>query len=348
MKKISKHSAVISVLICVMFSLSIYISSNSKTSSIAILYSVALFFATAIPICYLYLIKKKNPWLILLFICVIMVNTGYLLLCCSKTLCFALWANRISYLGSVFLPLCMLMSVLRLSDIKYKKYLVYILFTLGFLVFLIAASPGYSDVYYKSVSLAAFNGVSYLEKEYGLLHIVYLFYLLSYFISMIAVMMYAKATNKLNDTVRAVFLIIAVFINIAVWFLEQLVHIEFELLSFSYIISEAFLLGLALLIQQNEKHIEAILKENIQKENPTVTEDEINYFEKGIKSLTKTEKIIFDYYILGCSTKEIREKINITENTLKYHNKNIYGKLGVSSRKQLISIYEFAKKQKDS
>ncbi|MBE6739902.1 MAG: hypothetical protein E7565_06245 [Ruminococcaceae bacterium] len=141
---------------------------------------------------------------------------------------------------------------------------------------------------------------------------------------------------------------IAVFINIAVWFLEQLVHIEFELLSFSYIISEAFLLGLALLIQQNEKHIEAILKENIQKENPTVTEDEINYFEKGIKSLTKTEKIIFDYYIQGFSTKEIREKINITENTLKYHNKNIYGKLGVSSRKQLISIYKFAEKQKEA
>ena len=46
--------------------------------------------------------------------------------------------------------------------------------------------------------------------------------------------------------------------------------------------------------------------------------------------------------------KEIREKINITENTLKYHNKNIYGKLGVSSRKQLISIYEFAEKQKQS
>ena len=30
--------------------------------------------------------------------------------------------------------------------------------------------------------------------------------------------------------------------------------------------------------------------------------------------------------------------LNIKENTLKYHNKNIYGKLGVSSRKQLVSI----------
>lgn len=33
-------------------------------------------------------------------------------------------------------------------------------------------------------------------------------------------------------------------------------------------------------------------------------------------------------------------ELNITENTLKYHNKNIYSKLGVSSRKQLIEIAE--------
>jgi DNA-binding CsgD family transcriptional regulator len=33
------------------------------------------------------------------------------------------------------------------------------------------------------------------------------------------------------------------------------------------------------------------------------------------------------------------EQLNIKENTLKFHNKNIYGKLGVSSRKQLIATY---------
>jgi len=31
-------------------------------------------------------------------------------------------------------------------------------------------------------------------------------------------------------------------------------------------------------------------------------------------------------------------ELDIKENTLKYHNKNIYSKLGVSSRKQLVMI----------
>jgi DNA-binding CsgD family transcriptional regulator len=41
---------------------------------------------------------------------------------------------------------------------------------------------------------------------------------------------------------------------------------------------------------------------------------------------------------MGKSTKDILTELNIKENTLKFHNKNIYSKLGVSSRKELIAI----------
>ena len=36
-------------------------------------------------------------------------------------------------------------------------------------------------------------------------------------------------------------------------------------------------------------------------------------------------------------------ELNIKENTLKFHNKNLYSKLGVSSRKQLLEIYRTIK-----
>ncbi|MBP3372146.1 MAG: helix-turn-helix transcriptional regulator, partial [Clostridia bacterium] len=54
--------------------------------------------------------------------------------------------------------------------------------------------------------------------------------------------------------------------------------------------------------------------------------------------LTPKEREIFDLYVAGQSTKDIMQKLNIKENTLKFHNKNIYGKLGVSSRKQLVTL----------
>ena len=41
-----------------------------------------------------------------------------------------------------------------------------------------------------------------------------------------------------------------------------------------------------------------------------------------------------------CSTKDIISQLGITENTLKYHNKNIYSKLGVKTRKELLQYIE--------
>ena len=45
---------------------------------------------------------------------------------------------------------------------------------------------------------------------------------------------------------------------------------------------------------------------------------------------------IYALYLAGKSAKEIMEITGTKENTLKYHNKNIYSKLGISSRKQLL------------
>ena len=39
-------------------------------------------------------------------------------------------------------------------------------------------------------------------------------------------------------------------------------------------------------------------------------------------------------------THEILGALGITENTLKYHNKNLYPKFGVSSRRDLMELYK--------
>lgn len=43
--------------------------------------------------------KQREPWLLVLYLCVCVVNLGYLLLSLSKTIEFALAANKIAYLG---------------------------------------------------------------------------------------------------------------------------------------------------------------------------------------------------------------------------------------------------------
>ena len=60
------------------------------------------------------------------------------------------------------------------------------------------------------------------------------------------------------------------------------------------------------------------------------------YFICNLATLTPTEYRIYDLYLAGKSATEIATIIGIKENTMKYHNKNIYSKLGISSRKQLL------------
>lgn len=384
---------------------------GDKATSLSVIYAITTTCSLALLITYCYLINKKEPWYLLLFSSIAVVNIGYFSLSISKSIDEALLANRISYLGSVLLPLSMMMIIINTCNLKYKKWLPGILFAISIVVFLITASPGYLDIYYKSVTLQKVNGVSVLNKQYGELHSIYLFYLVGYFSLMIFTITYATIKKKIMSNIYAILLATAVFVNIGVWLLEQLVKINFEFLSVSYIMSELFLLGLCVIMQENEKNnllkcfntdvqsaktdtIETddnskITKteeiENTDTDNSdiinknqsitnstasseeekrscesydtaeavTISEENISeakshnnseiisqceYFSSQLYTLTPTERTIYHYYLNGMSTKEILSEMNIKENTLKYHNKNIYSKLGVSSRKQLLEI----------
>ena len=325
---------------------------GEKELGIDLVYGVTTLLSLLLLFGYFCVIKKREPWFIFLFSSVAVVNAGYLSLSLSTTLEEALLANRISYFGSVFLPLSMLMIILNITELKYKKWLPGVLSAIGIIVFLIAASPGYLDIYYKEVYLSQINGVTVLEKVYGSLHVTYLFYLLSYFGAMVGVIFYANIKRKIKSFAQAVIIAMAVFVNICVWFLEQMVEINFEFLSVSYIISELFLLGLYLVVQEDSSASILVSKPSETEvqpeadENPEKTDSELlENFMLGKKELTPTEKMIYNFYLEGKTTKEIMEHLNIKENTLKYHNKNIYSKLGVSSRKQLVEIANLLNKK---
>lgn len=324
---------------------------GTKTASVSIIYGISALLSFFLWMGYCFFIKRKERWFVVLFTSVFVVNIGYFILSISGNLNMALQANRISYLGSVFLPLSMLMTILKVSNIRYKTWLPTTLIVVGFLVFLIAASPGYSTIYYQDVSFEIINGVGTLIKVYGPWHFIYMVYLLSYFVVMSCIVLQIALQKKLEKTVNGFILLFAVFINLGVWFVEQFVEIDFEALALSYIISEFFLLLSYLIIEEN-KRLKTIVSETVSQiataENTNtacdsdgfLSEKNFEQFTDGLKLLTPTEHKIFDYYIDGAGTKDILVALNITENTLKFHNKNIYSKLGVSSRKKLIETYK--------
>jgi len=327
---------------------------GDKAGSMSMIYGVAAVLSLLLLVGYCSIIKKKDPWFLLLFASIVVVNIGYFALSISRGLGEALLANRVSYLGSVFLPLSMWMIIVNATHIRYGKWLSGILLCLAVVMFLIAASPGYLPIYYKEVSFAVVDGAAILVKKYGPLHSLYLVYLLGYFSVMVTTIVYATVKDKIDSLAYAVILAIAVFVNIGVWLLEQLVDIDFEFLSISYIISECFLLGLHIMMAEAEKQKNLILQQNPEtpREVPvpvvpeadsvdaTTDDDEIvGLFLAGLSNLTPKEQELYECYVAGMTTDVIMEKLAIKENTLKFHSKNLYSKLGVKSRRQLMEIH---------
>lgn len=332
---------------------------GNKSASLAWIYAAAAMMSLVLLIGCYFSVRTNRGWFLLLFSSVLVVNVGYTILSLSTGLQMALMANRVAYLGSVFLPLSMLMIILEVTHTPYGKRLPAVLLLLSVLVFLIAASPGILDIYYKEVSFQVINGVASLEKVYGLLHPVYLFYLLGHFGTMIGVILHAQRKKTIDTTAHAVILAIAVFVNIGVWLIEQLTSIDFEFLSVSYIISELFLLGVHYVMHENQQ-LRDLVKQvetantapeddkpalNQMLENPLEAESinpyQIEAFMNGLDRLTPTERVIYDAYVARVTSKEIMANLNIKENTLKYHNRNIYGKLCVSSRKELLEMHKY-------
>ena len=208
--------------------------------------------------------RGKDIRLMAVFACIALVNCSYLALALSRTVSEALWANRTAYLGSVFLLPAMLSIIMAVTETPKKKWLFPALLAASAVIFLVTATPGWLGIYYRSVTLDTVNGATVLRKVYGPLHRVYTVYLLGYFAAMIALILRAARKKHPDAGGQAVFLGMAVFVNIGVWLLEQVVHSEFELLAISYIISELFLLGLHLLVTEQKKKLELAVAEAVQ------------------------------------------------------------------------------------
>ena len=76
------------------------------------------------------------------------------------------------------------------------------------------------------------------------------------------------------------------------------------------------------------------------------TRKNIGIFRTCLANLTGKELDIFNLYLDGKTSKQIQEICAITSNTLKYHNANIYSKLGIKSRKELLAYAMMMKERR--
>ena len=310
-------------------------------------YAICLIAAVGLLMAYLFMVKSKEFWLTMLHVCVAVVNLGYLIMSLANTVEFAVFGNDVAYLGSVFLSMCMLLTIVRLCGFEIKKAHVITCVSLGALMFAIVASSPILPLYYKSVDIEMIDGAAKLVKEYGVLHPVYLVYLLGYFASMIGTIIHSVRKKKIGDTRLAGFMAAIVCINIVVWLFEKMIRWEYEFLSVTYIASEFLLLIVYWMLQDYVHKNDLHTYTQAEKEKLAVQITEMTMEAKLAKVLTfvkednplsMREREILEMVIAGKKRREIAEKMHLSENTVKTYTRTLYGKLGISCREELYEL----------
>lgn len=293
--------------------------------------------------------KQKVSWLFALYLSVCVVNLGYLLLSVSKTVEFALFANKIAYFGQVFVPLCMFMIISGVCGFNYKKWVSYVLVAVAMIMFALILTTGHLDWYYKSVELIEADGAAKLVKEYGILHSTNLIYVLAYFTAMIVVIVIALKKNRRRSQKMVGLMIAVVICNVGMWIVEKVVTLNFEFLSVSYLMS-AFVFFFVYWMLQDYVHVNDVPTPSPHEERASVIfVDDSKRAEKiehilaslpdGV-TLSPRQMDVLEGILDGKSRKEIAADLHLSENTVKMHTTALFKALKVSSREEIFALIQ--------
>ena len=324
---------------------------STPVFNMTIAYLITAMISFILLLSYVAFVKKREILFVFLYSAVFLVNVGYAFASASTSVAESLLANRISYLGAVFLPLFMLLIIAEECSIQFPKWLNTLLIVVCSSIFFLSASAGYSTLYYRGVELVVTDHGSYLVKDYGPLHLLYYIYLALYFVFSVVTILYSYYTKK-NKSIRlTLHLLACLSCNIVVWYLRQVFHFEFEFLAISYIVTETYLLSLYNMMEVFYEKEHALIEQSMVTMivDPTLDETEIDYetdlsidIEEIIRiwpqvaQLTPREIEVFQLLIQNRKRKDIAEELCVSENTVKKHTSNIFSKLNITNRTEII------------
>ena len=130
--------------------------------------------------------KPTNFYFPAIFITIPIAILGSLYLSLSTNIEEALLANKVSYFGASFLPLLVFFGFLSVCNIKLMPRIKAILAVICTIVYILAATAGYSDIYYVNPTYKMIMGVgNFAVDAFGPGHVLFnvmlLFFVVVYY-----------------------------------------------------------------------------------------------------------------------------------------------------------------------
>lgn len=182
---------------------------------------------------YLSDVKSSIVQHIMLLIMVI-VNLGYISLIKASDVSTAILSNKIVYLGGCFLPLLYFITVCEVCHVIIKKPLFIFMICSQSLIFLFVCSIGFTDWYYKDVTLHIENGLSYITKVYGPTHNLFLLSMAIYMIASLIISIKSYLGRKSINKKEVFLLEFYCFAACLSYIVERVFNIKYDIMPISY------------------------------------------------------------------------------------------------------------------
>lgn len=210
---------------------------------VTIFYSAALALSVVFFMILWYIGHNQNiSSLLMSFTCVILHNGACLALSVSQNVEEALLANRFIYLAAVFLPFFLLLNICQLLRVRVSGRKLLLLTLINITVLCCTFTAGYTDWYYKSVSIDRSEGFTRLVKEYGPIHWIFLTVLAGYVVAMVIIMIVALFRQQRCSYKYASILLVSVIVTFASYFGQRLLGSKLEITVYVYLIEEIVIL----------------------------------------------------------------------------------------------------------
>lgn len=177
-----------------------------------------------------------------IFYTIALANGGYLFLALSTNIEEALLANKIVFVAGAFLPFFMYLGLLNLCKVKIGNVLQVPLLALSSIMYLLGASAGYTDFFYKNAHFIAKNGIGGFEANYGTGYIIFTIVILIYataFLSTVFIAFLQKKNVSYHSLASLIFIGSTLFLS---YDLSKNIGIDAIVMPAVFIISEIILL----------------------------------------------------------------------------------------------------------
>lgn len=192
---------------------------------------------------YLYIWHKHfNVNISMIFAFVPIVCLGHFLSSVAEDLGGALAAQKLIYLGTSFLQMFILFSILNLCQINIRKWVRTLLFLCCTIVFMGALTIGHTDLFYKSVTFSIRNGMGTLERDYGVMHTFYYVIVLAFFATGFVAICYSWAKKRQVPRTIILLLVFPYAIVLVCYFAGRRLHSGIDFTTLGYLLAQVMYL----------------------------------------------------------------------------------------------------------